>query len=94
MAGPGTSPRRWMLPSVLLTVLLAAFNELPSTSLQSNAAKSQFWECPECRWIERKARQREAPRCCGTRDQPHPRTVTVLLEGSGHTPSNGPRRFK
>ena len=94
MAGPATSPRRWMLPSALLVVLLATHNEWPSTSLQSNAARSQLWKCPECGWIERKARQRQAPRCFGSRDRPHPSAKTKLLQGSGHTPSNGPRRFK
>jgi hypothetical protein len=94
MAGPATSPRRWMLPSALLVVLLAAYNESPSTSLQSNAAKSQLRKCPKCGWIERKARTRKTPRCSGTDDCPHTVAETILLEGSGHTPSDGPRRFK
>jgi hypothetical protein len=91
MAG---TARRWVLPSALLSILLTAYNEWPSTSYQSSAGKSQLWQCPRCLWVEQKAKGNPPPRCCGASDDPHPMTVTNLLEGEGHSKSDGPRRFK
>ena len=94
MAGTATSPRRWVLPSVLLIALLATHNEWPSTSFLSDAGRSQLWQCPKCGWIEKKPQRRQPPRCWGPAEDTHPMAVTHLLEGEGHLPSDGPPRFK
>ena len=94
MAGPATSPRRWMLSSALLVVLLAAYNESPSTSLQSNAAKSQFW------MSRVRVDRAEGSGEQGHRDALDLGTVPskmVRTDPPGrhsYTPSKGPRRFK
>jgi hypothetical protein len=91
MAG---TARRWVLPSALLVSLVASYNEWPSTSYQSSAGRSQLWRCPRCLWVEQKAKGSPPPRCSGTDDDPHPVTVTILLEGEGYSKSDGPRRFR
>jgi hypothetical protein len=91
MAG---TARRWVLPSALLSILLAAYNEWASPSYQSSAGKSQLWRCPRCLWVEQKARGNPPPRCPGAGDNPHPVTVTILLEGEGYSKSDGPKRFR
>jgi hypothetical protein len=91
MAG---TARRWLLPSTLLRVLLASHNEWPSTTFESGAGKSDFWQCRRCLWVERKAQGTPPPRCYGSRDDPHLVTVTTLLDGEGHSKSVGPRRFR
>jgi hypothetical protein len=94
MAG---TARRWVLPSALRVILLASYksyDEWPSSSFQSSAAKSELWQCPCCLWVEQKAKGSPPPRCSGTRDEPHARKVTILLEGPGYSKSDGPRRFR
>jgi hypothetical protein len=90
MAG---TARRWVLPYALSAILLAAYNEWALPSFVSDAATNEFWQCPRCRWIEKKAVGIPPPTCEGAPEEPHSPAETTPLEGKGHSQSDGPRRF-
>lgn len=71
MAGTGTALRRWMLPTALLTVLLASYGiDNFTTTMQDDAGRGKYWRCPECprvEWWEEGGR----PWCIGTKTRRH-----------------------
>jgi hypothetical protein len=53
MAGTDTAPRRWMLPSALLIVLLASFGrDNFIATVQGDAGRGKYWRCPTCNRVE------------------------------------------
>ena len=76
MAGTGTALRRWMLPSTLLTVLLASYgNDNYTITMQGDAGRGKYWRCRKCKrveWWEDGGR----PWCEGTERRPHDRVRT------------------
>jgi hypothetical protein len=83
MAGSGTAPRRWIVPSVLLAVLLAKSGygvRDVIVTMQGEAGRGGLWRCP-CRtcgrvewWL-----QGRSPRCEGTPKHRHDK-VTAIRE--------------
>lgn len=77
MAGTDTAPRRWMLPSALLTVLLASLGgDNFIITMQGDAGRGGYWRCPICKRVEWWEEGRR-PRCEGTPRRQHDPVETV-----------------
>lgn len=82
MAGTDTAPRRWVLPSALLTVLLASFGgDNFITTMQDDAGRGGYWRCPKCNRVEW-WQEGGRPRCEGTPTCQHKAVKTDPETGS------------
>jgi hypothetical protein len=76
MAGTDSAPRRWMLPSVLFTVLLAKFGgDSFVITMQGDAGQGRYWRCAACNRVEWWA-EGGRPRCEGSPRRRHDPIVT------------------
>lgn len=81
MAGTATSPRRWILPSALVVVLIACFGDENATpSYVADAGEGQYWRCPRCKRVELWPDRETPPRCTGEKPT-HGMVDTDLVEG-------------
>lgn len=71
MAGSGTAPRRWIVPSALLTVLLASYGgDNFIATMQGAAGRGKCWRCPKCNRVEWRE-EGGRPWCRGTEGHQH-----------------------
>jgi hypothetical protein len=93
MAGFTTSPRRWMVPTALLTAMLASFGGRDViTTKQSGAGRGSYWQCPECHRVEWKL-PGPTPRCAGVPKGTHAIAKTKRMTGDDIQKTDSGRYF-
>lgn len=97
MTGTVASPRRWVLPSVLIfAMLLKQFgNEGPTVSLRRGAGQAQYYQCPRCKRVELWPPRSKGTvlRCHGSSEDKHDEE-THLLKGENPKATDTEHFFK